>query len=80
MGFTGYPINEHLPPDITGTYRQGDTRHSIADISRIKKTLGFKPSVRFQHGMEELVEWGRDREAIDGFAKAQDALQQRGLI
>ena len=50
-----------------------------ADISRIKKTLGFRPSVSFQHGMEELVEWGRDREAIDGFAKAQNALQQRGL-
>ena len=71
---------EHLAPHIPGTYRQGDTRHSIADISRIKKTLGFKPSVSFQHGMEELVEWGRDREAIDGFAKAQNALQQRGLI
>ena len=71
---------EHLSPDITGTYRQGDIRHSLADISRIKKTLGFKPSVSFQHGMEELVEWGRDREAIDGFAKAQNALQQRGLI
>jgi dTDP-L-rhamnose 4-epimerase len=71
---------EHLAPDITGTYRQGDTRHSIADISRIKKTLGFKPSVSFQHGMEELVEWGRDRDAADGFAKAQNALQQRGLI
>ena len=70
---------EHLAPDITGTYRQGDTRHSIADISHIKKTLGFEPSVSFQHGMEELVEWGRDREAIDGFTKAQDALQQRGL-
>ena len=71
---------EHLSPDITGTYRQGDIRHSIADISRIKKTLGFKPSVSFQHGMEELVEWGRDREVIDGFAKAQDALQQKGLV
>lgn len=71
---------EHLSPDITGTYRQGDTRHSIADISRIKKTLGFKPSVSFQHGMEELVEWGRDREAADGFAKAQSALKKRGLI
>jgi dTDP-L-rhamnose 4-epimerase len=71
---------EHLSPDITGTYRQGDIRHSLADISRIKKTLGFKPSVSFQHGMEELVEWGRDREAIDRFAKAQSALQQRGLI
>ena len=70
---------EHLLPDITGTYRQGDTRHSIADISKIKKTLDFQPSVSFQRGMEELVEWGHDREATDSFAKAQDALQKRGL-
>jgi len=70
---------EHLTPEITGSYREGDTRHSIADISRIKKTLGFQPSVSFQHGMEELVEWAREREAVDGFAKAQAELQQRGL-
>ncbi len=70
---------EHLAPHITNNYRHGDTRHSIADISRLKKTLGFQPSVRFQRGMEELVAWSRNREAIDGFAKAQSALQQRGL-
>ena len=29
--------------------------------------------------MEELVEWAREREAVDGFAKAQAELQQRGL-
>lgn len=70
---------EHLPPEITGSYREGDTRHSIADISKITNTLGFKPTISFQHGMEELVEWARDREATDGFAKAQAELQQRGL-
>jgi dTDP-L-rhamnose 4-epimerase len=70
---------EHLTPEIVENYREGDTRHSIADISRIKQTLGFKPSVTFQNGMEELVEWARDEEAVDGFAKAQSELQQRGL-
>ena len=70
---------EHLTPDITKNYREGDTRHSTADISRIKKMLGFEPSITFEQGMEELVEWAREEEAIDGFAKAQAELQQRGL-
>lgn len=70
---------ENLTPEITKNYREGDTRHSTADISRIQKTLGFKPSVTFEHGMEELVEWARDQEAVDGFAKAQAELQERGL-
>lgn len=70
---------EHLAPEITGHYRAGDTRHSVADISLIQKTLGFKPTVGFKQGMEELVEWARDREAVDGFAKAQAELQSRGL-
>lgn len=71
---------EHLTPDINGTYRHGDTRHIIADISKIKKTLGFQPSVNFQRGLEELVAWGRSRTAADGFAKAHRELQQKGLI
>ena len=70
---------EHLTPEITKNYREGDTRHSIANISHIKKTLGFDPKVTFEHGMEELVEWAREEEAVDGFAKAQAELQQRGL-
>lgn len=70
---------EHITPEITKKFRAGDTRHSIADISRIQKTLGFQPSVSFEQGMEELVEWAREQEAVDGFAKAQAELQQRGL-
>lgn len=70
---------EHLAPDIAQTYRAGDTRHSIADISLIQKTLGFKPGIGFEQGMEELVEWARNREAVDGFAKAHAELQRRGL-
>ncbi len=70
---------EHLEPEITANYRAGDTRHSVADISRIQKILGFKPTVGFEQGMEELVEWARNREAVDGFAKAQAELQSRGL-
>ncbi|MCZ6635742.1 MAG: SDR family NAD(P)-dependent oxidoreductase [bacterium] len=71
---------EHLKPEIVGEYRAGDTRHSIADISKISETYGFEPTVHLQQGMVELVEWAHGVEAVDGFTKAQTELQSRGLM
>jgi UDP-glucose 4-epimerase len=48
--------------------RPGDIRHSIADISRAQKELGFKPKLGLEVGINELirhnvirVEWGKSR-------------------
>lgn len=38
-----------------GPERIGDIRHSMADISRIRSTLNWKPKVQFQSGIEGLV-------------------------
>lgn len=35
--------------------RKGDVMHTLADISKIKKILGFKPTVNFQEGLIETV-------------------------
>jgi UDP-glucose 4-epimerase len=35
--------------------RPGDIRHSIADISRAQKELGFKPKVGLEVGIKELI-------------------------
>jgi len=37
--------------------RPGDVKHSYADIDLIKKTLGFKPEVLFQEGIQQAVRW-----------------------
>jgi nucleoside-diphosphate-sugar epimerase len=37
--------------------RPGDVKHSMADISKARETMGFEPSVRFLEGLEELVRW-----------------------
>ena len=39
-----------------GPERVGDIRHSMADIDRIKNTLGWKPVVLFEDGIEGLVQ------------------------
>jgi nucleoside-diphosphate-sugar epimerase len=37
--------------------RQGDIRHSMADIGRARDRLGFEPSWSFRKGLEVTVDW-----------------------
>ncbi|MCX9011063.1 MAG: NAD-dependent epimerase/dehydratase family protein [Candidatus Methanoperedens sp.] len=68
-----------IKPEVVNKYRSGDIRHCYADISKISK-LGFKPSVSFEKGMRELVEWGMTQEAEDRSDNAYQELKERGLV
>jgi UDP-glucose 4-epimerase len=37
--------------------RGGDVKHSLADISRARESLGYKPQVEFRDGLERTVAW-----------------------
>jgi UDP-glucose 4-epimerase len=49
LGFTGKP--NYGPP------RAGDIRHSLADISRASKELGYQPKAHFHDGLQKTVAW-----------------------
>lgn len=38
-------------------FRAGDVRHSLADISKAKKLLGYDPQFRVGQGIEEALNW-----------------------
>ncbi len=38
-------------------FREGDVRHSQADISKAKNLLGYKPTHNVKKGLKETVEW-----------------------
>jgi UDP-N-acetylglucosamine 4-epimerase len=38
-------------------FRAGDVRHSLADISKAKKLLGYEPSHRITEGLKVAMEW-----------------------
>jgi len=38
-------------------FRAGDVRHSLADISKAQKLLGYEPSHTIQQGLAEAIEW-----------------------
>src|ERR1700690_3435492 len=42
-----------------GPERAGDVKHSLADITRAKQLLGYKPTVDFEEGLSRTVEWYR---------------------
>ena len=43
----------HLEP------RQGDIKHSQADIEKAAKRMGYRPEVTFEEGLRDTVEWYR---------------------
>ncbi len=47
-GVEGEPV--FAPP------RPGDIKHSYADISKAKKTLGFKPKISLKEGLRKLIQ------------------------
>jgi dTDP-L-rhamnose 4-epimerase len=68
-----------VTPEIVGQYRAGDIRHCYADITKITRTLGFSPRVRFEEGMRELVANIREEPATDRVDAAYQELAARGL-
>lgn len=37
--------------------RAGDVKHSLADLTLAEKYLGYKPSVNFEEGLRQTIEW-----------------------
>ena len=68
-----------IDPEISGQYRVGDIRHCFADISRARKTLGYEPTITFEHGIEELASWLEGQQAEDHVSTACSELVARGL-
>ena len=55
IGFSGKP--NYGPP------REGDIRHSLADISRATQELGYRPKTQFHDGLRKTVAWYLEEKA-----------------
>jgi dTDP-L-rhamnose 4-epimerase len=69
-----------ITPEIVGRFREGDIRHCVADVSRIRRLLGFSPRMALAKGVEDLVAWAGEQRADDRVAQARAELERRGLI
>ncbi|SFQ51454.1 NAD-dependent epimerase/dehydratase family protein [Parafilimonas terrae] len=54
--------NSDVAVNVTGNYRLGDIRHNFADLTLIKKDLGFQPAFNFEKGIMLFVNWVNKQE------------------
>jgi len=47
-----------------GPERAGDIKHSLADLARAEKHLGYKTQVEFEEGLRRTVEWYRSQSSV----------------
>lgn len=72
------------PIQISGTFREGDIRHNVADITLLKKELGFVPKWKFRDGLHRFLDWVLLQNDIpsttDDYRKSLEELKNRGLL
>jgi nucleoside-diphosphate-sugar epimerase len=52
-------MTSYSGPPKYGPEREGDIKHSLADISKAEAGLAYKPLVNFEEGLRRTVEWYR---------------------
>ena len=66
---------------VTGAFREGDIRHNVADISKIRKILNFEPKWKFQDGILEFLNWASKNESkLNLYEKSLTEMKNRGLF
>ena len=73
-------LGKEIEPDIVGKYREGDIRHCVADISKIRRLIAYEPTVTLEKGMEELLGWVSKQEAVDRVSAATAELAAHSLV
>jgi UDP-glucose 4-epimerase len=51
-------LGSDLEP-VMGETRSGDVRHSLADLERAERLLGYRPAVSWRDGLAQTIEWYR---------------------
>lgn len=70
-----------VPVEITGNFRIGDVRHNVADLSLIRRTLNFEPSVTFRDGIARFTEWVLSQEVVQGnYEQSLEEMRDRNLL
>lgn len=67
---------------VTGAFREGDIRHNVADIAKIKEKINYQPQWKFADGIREFLIWAESQQ-VDNDSKYEKSLSEmrlRGLM
>jgi len=73
-------VGKDVGYQIPGEFRFGDTRHIVADISRLKK-LGWEPEIALTQVIQEYLDWAQVQpDVADHYTEAEKQMKQEGVI
>jgi dTDP-L-rhamnose 4-epimerase len=79
-GIVADALGVKLTTKPTGEYRVGDTRHSVSDITKLRR-LGWQPTKTAHDSAREYVEWIRQQKLDKDYAaEALDTLRKMGAL
>lgn len=64
---------------ISKKIRKLDVRHCYADLTLIKKLLGWQPKISLKEGLQEVINWSAHTQAVDRLDYSLKELEKRGL-
>ncbi len=67
---------------VSGRFRIGDIRHNVAEMSEVRRVLGYEPQVRFSDGILQFLEWVITQPLEDqhAYVRAARELETKGLM
>jgi dTDP-L-rhamnose 4-epimerase len=74
-------FNSESEITITGHFRNGDIRHNVASLDKIRDFLKYNPKWHFKDGINQFLNWAEDQEVKNnGYEHSLSELRQRGLL
>jgi len=68
------------PPQVTGEYRFGDTRHIVSEVSKLR-ALGWEPHGSFEKSIDEYLAWAQSQPDFRNYAdEARHYMQSVGTV
>ncbi len=66
---------------VTGEFREGDIRHNCADIEKLRTTLNFVPSRKFEDGLKQFLSWAESQQInIVAYEQSLAEMRKKGFL
>jgi dTDP-L-rhamnose 4-epimerase len=66
---------------VTGSFRVGDIRHNVADLTKIRRLLQFEPQWQFKDGIRQFLAWAQSETAMTtSYERSLNEMRRKGLL
>ncbi len=74
-------LGAEVQTTVSGQFRLGDIRHNFADLAKVRRIMGFEPSVSIEQGLGRFVDWVKSEQIqVDRYEQSLEELKAKGLF